>query len=74
MTDNKLLSNRQYGFLKGRSATLQLLKILDEWTEMLDQRSSIDAIYMDFKKAFDKVPHNRLLGKLHSYGVHAGIV
>ena len=48
-----LFSNRQYGFLKGRSTVLQLLRIIDEWTLNLDLGGQIDCIYMDFVKAFD---------------------
>ena len=48
---------------------MQLLTILDIWTEALDKGYSIDIIYMDFQKAFDVVPHRRLLGKIKSYGI-----
>ena len=70
MKINRLLSNRQFGFLSGRSTVLQLLKVLDNWTELLNEKSrpGIDAIYMDFQKAFDKVPHQRLLHKMSGYG------
>ena len=44
----------QYGFISGRSTTLQLLRVLDEWTKILESGDSIDVIYMDFMKAFDK--------------------
>ena len=54
-----LFSNRQYGFLKGRSTVLQLLRIIDKWTLNLDSedRLTVYRVYMDFEKAFDKVPH-----------------
>ena len=72
--DNDFFSSKQYGFLKGRSTVLQLLKIVDEWTLHLDTGGQIDCIYMDFEKAFDKVPHRRLISKLHSYGVNSNII
>ena len=50
---NRLFSDRQYGFIKGRSTTLQLLRILDDWTNSIDSGGQIDCIYMDFEKAFD---------------------
>ena len=63
MTINKLFSEKQYGFIKGRSTVLQLIRALDEWTEAIDEGKAVDCIYADFKKAFDKVPHRRLLKK-----------
>jgi len=42
--------------------------VLDKWTASLDDKKDIDVIYMDFQKAFDKVPHQRLLQKLKGYG------
>jgi len=72
---NDLFSNRQCGFLKGRSTVLQLLRIIDEWTLNLDSGGGqIDCICMDFEKAFDKVPHRRLISKLHSYGINSKII
>jgi len=46
---------------------LQLLHMLDKWTKYLESDGQIDAVYTDFEKAFDKIPHKRLLSKLHSY-------
>ena len=69
MKDNDLLSDKQFGFIKGRSTVLQLLKVLDSWTETLENGGCIDVVYCDFMKAFDKVPHHRLIGKLQSYGI-----
>jgi len=72
--DNDLFSKKQYGFLKGRSTVLQLLSIIDDWTLKLDSGGQIDCVYLDFEKAFDKVPHRRLISKLHSYGINIGIL
>jgi len=60
---NKLFSNCQCGFVKGRSTVLQLLHILDKWTKRLDKGRQVDVVYTDFEKAFDKVPHKRLREK-----------
>ncbi len=67
MKINKLLTKTQFGFLPGRSATLQLLKVLDIWSKALDEGYDIDTIYMDYMKAFDTVPHSRLLSKVKAY-------
>ena len=74
MRDNKLFSTFQYGFIDRRSTTLQLLYVLDEWTEILDSGGTIDAVYMDFMKDFDKVPHARLQKKLESYGIGGNLL
>ena len=70
MKVNGLFTSKQFGFLKGRSTTLQLLNVLDEWTKLLDAGIPIDVVYTDFQKAFDSVPHRRLMSKLEAYGVH----
>ncbi|XP_062615417.1 uncharacterized protein LOC134277148 [Saccostrea cucullata] len=51
-----LFSDKQFGFLSGRSTTLQLITVLDKWTEILDRGGVFNAVYMDFMKAFDKFP------------------
>ena len=66
---NVLLSDMQYGFIGGRSTVLQLLHVLDKWTEVLDTGGYVDVIFCDFQKAFDTVPHNRLLELLRHYGI-----
>ena len=69
MKNEKLFSNRQYGFISGRSTQLQLLEVLDKWTEALDGHS-IDCVYMDYAKAFNTVPHRLLLCKLSKYRIN----
>jgi len=61
LLDNSLLSEKQYGFIKGRSASPQLLQMMDKWTHYLENGGQIDVMYSDFEKAFDKVPHIRLI-------------
>ena len=67
--NNNLISKHQHGFVPRRSCITQLLEVLDSWTETLDEGGSIDIVYMDYQKAFDSVPHRRLLLKLESTGV-----
>jgi len=69
MDKNNLISPNQFGFVSGRSTALQLLKVVDEWTNVLDEGGEVHCIYMDFMKAFDKVPHKRLVSKLKAYGI-----
>ena len=70
MMINNLFSNQQYGFIRGRSMVLQMLNVMDVWTKAMDKGDSIDTVYLDFTKAFDKVPHNRLMSKLNSVGIN----
>ena len=74
MIDNNFLSECQHGFVQGRSCTTQLLKVIDKWAEILDQGGTIDEIYLDFAKAFDTVPHQRLLAKLQNYGIRGRVM
>ena len=69
MEKHKLFTIHQHGFRKGRSCVTQLIEVLDDWTEQLDNKNAIDTIYLDFQKAFDTVPHQRLINKLQSYGI-----
>jgi len=64
-----LFSDAQHGFVPGRSCMTQLLTVMEDWTLALDNSHSIDSVYLDFQKAFDTVPHQRLLHKLSAYGV-----
>ncbi len=69
LLENNLLSKKQFGFITGRSTCLQLLHYLDECLSTTAKGGVVDAIYLDFAKAFDTVPHRRLLGKLEAYGI-----
>ena len=67
---NNLLSTQQHGFRSGRSCLTQLLEYFLEIHDYLDDDSAVgvDAIYLDCRKAFDTVPHKRLIKKLEAYG------
>ena len=67
--DDKLLSDDQFGFCTGRSCTTQLLVTINDWLSELDNNIPVDAAYLDLCKAFDTVPHQRLIRKLEGYGV-----
>ena len=69
LEENQLISNTQHGFRNGTSCITNLLQFLDQVTNLLDSDSCVNVIYVDFAKAFDKVPHIRLLDKLAQHGI-----
>ena len=71
---NSLLSKHQHGFVAGRSCTTNLLAVLEDWTSSLDDGIPVDAIYLDFAKAFDSVPHKRLVNKMSAYGIKGNVL
>lgn len=68
MNKNNLFTESQYGFRHKRSCILQLLDVLDDWSKYYDDSKQIDTVYLDIKKAFDTIPHQRLLLKMKNYG------
>ena len=69
LKDEKVLTTKQYGFISNRSTVTQLLNYLDKCCESIADGKVVDSIYFDFAKAFDTVPHRRLLKKLEGYGI-----
>jgi endonuclease/exonuclease/phosphatase family metal-dependent hydrolase len=67
--DNNLYSSCQHGFRNKRSCISQLLEVMEDFTKLWDNHEAFDVIYLDFRKAFDSVPHRRLLSKLKAYGI-----
>ena len=69
MDKHKLLNDCQFGFRKNRNTILQLLSVLEDWTQYIDNDEQVDTVYFDFCKAFDSVPHKRLMHKVEGYGI-----
>ena len=74
LSSHKLLSDCQFGFRRNRSTVLQLLTVMEDWTEALDNNLQVDTVYLDFRKAFDSVPHKRLIKKLEKYGITGNLL
>ena len=60
--------------MTGRSTTIQLIQVMEDWTKYLDRGNAVDVVYMDFMKAFDKVSHRHLIQKLEYLGVNVQTV
>ena len=71
---HRIIKSTQHGFMKGRSCLSNLLDFFEEVYENLDRNNSVDLVYLDFAKAFDKVPHKRLATKLRACGIQGSIL
>ena len=69
LESNGILSPHQHGFRSKKSCLTQLLEYLHFVEEALENQESVDVIYLDCSKAFDKVPHDLLLLKLKGVGI-----
>lgn len=78
LTDNlqkaKLLDANQHGFIRGKSTVTNLIESIGDWTEAMDSQRTTTIIYIDFKKAFDSVPHQKLILKLKLYGISGNLL
>ena len=71
---HNLIRDFQHSFQQGKSCTTNILEFLDMVTDVVNQKGNVDVIFLDFAKAFDKVPHKRLLAKLQFHGIGGQIV
>jgi len=74
LIENGLIRNTQHGFMPGKSCATNLVEFMDTVTRAADEGKAVDIFYLDFAKAFDKVPRQRLLNKMRAKGIHAGII
>ena len=74
LSTNHLIRSSQHGFMPGRSTTTNLLAYLETLTKLMDEGHAVDVLYLDFAKAFDKVPHQRLLAKCRGLGVNGKVL
>jgi len=68
MKCNLLIQNLQDGFTKGRSCLTNLLEFLDKVSGCVDSGNSVDIIFLDFAKLFDKVSYRKLVLMLQAHG------
>ncbi|KAF7246857.1 hypothetical protein EYD10_07191 [Varanus komodoensis] len=68
------LTATQHSFRKNRSCQTNLVEFYDKVSRWLDGGDAVDVVYLDFSKTFDKVPHDILVEKLRSFGIHQSTV
>uniref|UniRef100_A0A8C5M941 Reverse transcriptase domain-containing protein n=1 Tax=Leptobrachium leishanense TaxID=445787 RepID=A0A8C5M941_9ANUR len=71
---HRLQDQKQHGFTSGRSCQTNLIDFFDWVTKIIDTGGAVDIAYLDFSKAFDTVPHRRLINKLQSLSLDSNIV
>jgi Reverse transcriptase (RNA-dependent DNA polymerase) len=74
LSSNKLISESQHGFMKGRSCATNIIEFMEVITKSTDQGDPVDIFYLDFSKAFDKVPRERLIVKLKAKGIQGELI
>jgi len=67
--ENKVIRSSQHGFTKGKSCLTNLITFYDGMTGWVEEGRAVDAVHLDFSKAFDAVSHNFLLGNLRKCGL-----
>ena len=71
---NNLIYDTQHGFRRGKSCLTNLFEYMEYVTKEVDNKNAVDVIYLDFSKAFDKVPHKRLLAKIQGIGIGSNLL
>ena len=66
---HNIINPFQHGFQAALSCETQLIEAAEDWARSIEAKKQVDLALLDFSKAFDKVPHQRLLAKLDYYGV-----
>ena len=74
LVKHTLINRSQHGFLKARSCLTNFLCFSEEITKWVDDGSPVDVVYLDFQKAFDKEPHQRVLLKLNANGIGNDVI
>ena len=74
LLDHNKLSPSEHGFRPNHSCQTQLLECVHQWSEALNQHSSSHVVFLDFARASDSVPHQRLLLKLDNIGIRGPVL
>ena len=69
-----LINKHQHAFIKKHSTVTNLLECTHDWAVAIHGGSAVDAIYIDFSRAFDSVVHSKLLYKLSNFGITGNLL
>jgi len=74
LEENNYIQDSQHGFRRKRSCLTNLLDFFNEVITIYDNQRAVDIIYLDFSKAFDTVPHQRLIKKVENIGIRGNLL
>ena len=74
LESNNLISESQHGFCNKHSTITLLASTINDWAACLERCNSVHSLLLDLAKAFDSVPHQRLLLRLESLGIHGNLL
>jgi hypothetical protein len=74
LLENSLIKDSQHGLMPCKSCATNLVEFMDVVTKAVDEGEAVDIFFLDFVKAFDKVPRQRLIAKLRAKGVENSVV
>ena len=69
MEDHNMITEKQWAYRKGYSTELLLIQLTEKWKTELEKGNFVAAAFIDFRKAFDSIPHYALLKKLQAFGI-----
>ncbi len=74
LSRNRLISKSQHGFLSRHSTVTQLLQTLNDLTQAVDEKEAVDVAYADVSKAFDRLPHSKILESFGAYRIEGNLL
>lgn len=74
LEENGLVLDNQHGFVHDRSCFINFISVFEEVTKGIDKGRAVDVTNIDFNKALDKAPHDRLIQKIKMHQIHSDLV
>lgn len=69
LENNNIITEHQSGFRKNYSCETAIQVVIDEWKLIISERKMVGVVFMDLKRAFETIDRERLLRKMHQYGI-----